>query len=283
MQRVLRFEEAYKAESIIDNMALQKGVLKDYLEKRRTAAFESYVNFNLCSFDFYDVDSTLVDTARVLLYLDREDLIIFCEDERTCQSMEKLLPEQESDKEMALRGFFTALLENDMDFIDSWEDSITEAEDQALAGDTKDYLGKIIEYRKELLRLKRYYTQLQVIFDGLLDNENGLLSGEALRHLGIIDSRIDRCYRGVLNLRDYVTQMREAYQSQIDIEQNSLMKFFTLITAIFLPLTLMVGWYGMNFRNMPELASRYGYPVFIVVSILVSIFLIRYFKKKKWL
>lgn len=77
--------------------------------------------------------------------------------------------------------------------------------------------------------------------------------------------------------------MREAYQSQIDIEQNSLMKFFTLITAIFLPLTLMVGWYGMNFKNMPELASRYGYPVFIVVSILVSIFLIRYFKKKKWL
>lgn len=120
MQRVLRFEEAYKAESIIDNMALQKGVLKDYLEKRRTAAFESYINFNLCSFDFYDVDSTLVDTARVLLYLDREDLIIFCEDERTCQSMKKLLPEQEADKEMALRGFFTALLENDMDFIDSW-------------------------------------------------------------------------------------------------------------------------------------------------------------------
>ena len=175
MQRVLRFEEAYKAESIIDNMALQKGVLKDYLEKRRTAAFESYINFNLCSFDFYDVDSTLVDTARVLLYLDREDLIIFCEDERTCQSMKKLLPEQESDKEMALRGFFTALLENDMDFIDSWENSITEAEDQALAGDTKDYLGKIIEYRKELLRLKRYYTQLQVIFDGLLDNDGGMV------------------------------------------------------------------------------------------------------------
>ena len=109
MQRVLRFEEAYKAESIIDNMALQKGVLKDYLEKRRTAAFESYINFNLCSFDFYDVDSTLVDTARVLLYLDREDLIIFCEDERTCQSMKKLLPEQESDKEMALRGFYRQL------------------------------------------------------------------------------------------------------------------------------------------------------------------------------
>ena len=195
--------------------------------------------------------------------------------------MKKLLPEQEADKEMALRGFFTALLENDMDFIDSWENSITEAEDQALAGDTKDYLGKIIEYRKELLRLKRYYTQLQVIFDGLLDNENGLLSGEALRHLGIIDSRIDRCYRGVLNLRDYVTQMREAYQSQIDIEQNSLMKFFTLITAIFLPLTLMVGWYGMNFQNMPELQS--GYPGVIFASVLVVLLLILYFKKKKML
>ena len=59
MQKVLCFEKAYKAEKIIDSMALQKGVLKDYLEKRRTAAFESYVNFNLCSFDFYDVDSAV--------------------------------------------------------------------------------------------------------------------------------------------------------------------------------------------------------------------------------
>lgn len=73
--------------------------------------------------------------------------------------------------------------------------------------------------------------------------------------------------------------MREAYQSQIDIEQNHIMKIFTLITAIFLPLTLMVGWYGMNFKHMYELNSPYSYPIFILISILVCISLVIYFKK----
>ena len=62
----------------------------------------------------------------------------------------------------------------------------------------------------------------------LFCNENKFFDDEALRKLNIIHNRIDRLQLGVLNLRDYVTQMREAYQSQIDIEQNNLMKIFTL-------------------------------------------------------
>ena len=77
-------------------------------------------------------------------------------------------------------------------------------------------------------------------------------------------------------------QLVEAYQAQIDIEQNNLMKIFTVITAIFLPLTLMVGWYGMNFKYMYELDSVYRYPVFIICSIIVCIVLIIYFKKRHW-
>ena len=61
------------------------------------------------------------------------------------------------------------------------------------------------------------------------------------------------------------------------------MKIFTVITAVFLPLTLLVGWYGMNFSYMPELGWRYSYPAVIVISIGIVIALIWYFKHKKWL
>ena len=121
-----------------------------------------------------------------------------------------------------------------------------------------------------------------MICDGLIDNENGLISEDGLVHFNILHNRVDRCHAAVLNLQDHVTQMREAYQAQIDIEQNELMKIFTLITALFLPLTLMVGWYGMNFTHMPELGSSWGYPVFIIVSGTVSVALLLYFKKKRW-
>ena len=87
-------------------------------------------------------------------------------------------------------------------------------------------------YRKELLRLKRYYEQLDSALDNLTANANGLLSEEAVRRLTILANRTERFRNSVLNLRDYVTQMREAYQAQIDIEQNKLMKVFTVITSL---------------------------------------------------
>ena len=60
------------------------------------------------------------------------------------------------------------------------------------------------------------------------------------------------------------------------------MTVLTIVTAIFLPLTLIAGWYGMNFPGMPLLHWRYGYPVVVAVSLLVVAGLILYFKKKKW-
>ena len=80
-----------------------------------------------------------------------------------------------------------------------------------------------------------------------------------------------------------MAQLREAYQSQLSIQQNDLMKIFTVVTVLVLPLSLLTGWYGMNFAGMPELGWKYGYPAVITVSVLIVAGLIWYFKRKKWL
>ena len=61
------------------------------------------------------------------------------------------------------------------------------------------------------------------------------------------------------------------------------MKVFTIVTVLFLPLTLLTGWYGMNFIHMPELQWRFSYPVLIAISLVVVLGLVWYFKRKKWL
>ena len=96
-------------------------------------------------------------------------------------------------------------------------------------------------------------------------------------------NRTDRYLSAVKNLQEMVSQLREAYQSQLSIEQNDLMKIFTVVTVIFLPLSLLAGWYGMNLSYIPELKWKYGYPVVILVSIVTVVALIWKFKKKKWL
>lgn len=282
MQKILSFDEVTEVLDDIEIEAAKSNLLKEHLTSHKMASFEPYAGCDLCSFNWYDISSHETDTSRVIIYLDSEDFFVFCENESTKMKLQHFMPTDMKNNDRMLHHFLFLLLEGDMDYLDDYEDTITDAEDAALSGHYRGYLEKIQEYRKELLRLKRYYTQLQVICDGLLDNENGIISEKEMIHFNILHNRVDRCYAAVLNLHDYVTQMREAYQAQIDIEQNELMKFFTLITAIFLPLTLMVGWYGMNFVHMPELSSPWGYPLFILVSILISIALLIYFKKKKW-
>jgi magnesium transporter len=83
-------------------------------------------------------------------------------------------------------------------------------------------------------------------------------------------------------LWEYINQVRESYQAQIGIEQNNVMKVFTMVTSIFLPLTLIAGWYGMNLQ-MPEFKWKYGYLFIIATCFLVSIIWFVWFKKKKWL
>ena len=61
------------------------------------------------------------------------------------------------------------------------------------------------------------------------------------------------------------------------------MKLFTVVTSVFLPMTVIVGWYGMNFKYMPELSSRFGYPYVIFLNITVVFSLIYIFKRKKWI
>ena len=84
-----------------------------------------------------------------------------------------------------------------------------------------------------------------------------------------------------MNLRESVTQVRESYQAQVDINLNHIMRIFTVITTICLPLTLIVGWYGMNF-DMPEYNWNHSYGMVIILSIAVVSMSIIFFKKKGW-
>ena len=84
-------------------------------------------------------------------------------------------------------------------------------------------------------------------------------------------------------MRDYTAQVRELYQSELSVKQNSIMTVLTVVTTIIMPLTLITGWYGMNFKYMPELESPFAYPVLIGVVLFIVIGGIVYFKNKKWL
>ena len=83
------------------------------------------------------------------------------------------------------------------------------------------------------------------------------------------------------SLREYTMQLRDQYKAHLDIKQNRIMTVLTVVTTIFMPLTLIVGWYGMNFRYMPELDWKFSYPIVIALSIFIVVGSMIFFKVKK--
>ena len=89
--------------------------------------------------------------------------------------------------------------------------------------------------------------------------------------------------RNILQLAQEMTdEIRANYESYTSFKMNSVMQVLTLVSVIFLPLTLITGIYGMNFAYMPELKWHYSYFVVLSVMLLIAVGFVIYFKKKKW-
>ena len=114
-------------------------------------------------------------------------------------------------------------------------------------------------------------------------NVNNALSVSEVNDWVFFGNRAERLHNHVELLREKLNQINDHYQAKIAEQQNRIMTWLTVVTTIFMPLTLITGWYGMNFKGMPELSWKIGYPVVIVISIAIIVIEIIIFKKKKML
>lgn len=177
-------------------------------------------------------------------------------------------------------GFLDYLIDGDAIFLQEYEKKLVSMEDKMMEELQKNYYEKIIHCRKDVMHMQSYFTQLENLGDSFRSNTNHLFDEEERELFAIFTDRVDRLNNHAGMLREYTIQIREMYQSQLDIQQNRTMTLLTVVTATFLPLTLIVGWYGMNFVNMPELTWKYGYAAVALVSILILVLEIIYFRKK---
>lgn len=238
-------------------------------------------NAYFLAFYWCDIKNTQKNDERLCVYCSNTELVLFGNHPRYAE-IQKPLSDIESPF-CALADFFSELTAKDVDELEHLENVINELEGSFITTD-KPVMGvsaRIIELRSSLLKMKRYYEQLDIVLDQLVENENKSIPPESLGRLTALNRRIHYLAKSVMDLRDYVTQVREAYQAKVDIEQNQIMKIFTVIAAVFLPLTLIVGWYGMNF-HMPEYTWRFGYLYVIILSVLVCAVCYIIFKRKKW-
>ena len=218
-------------------------------------------------------------------YMTVEKLVLV-DDSGIIETLVRHMAEALSVEKTYTAHFFFELMEylvkEDVIFLQNYEKKLAELEAALLDGAITDFDKKMLTIRKELLALQSYYQQLTDVSETLEENQNHMFEEDDCTIFDLYSKRADRLFDNTRRLQEYSLQLREMYESQIDIRQNQIMKFLTVVTTIFLPLTLIAGWYGMNFVGMPELTSPYGYLVVIIVSIAIIIVEIWLFKIKKW-
>ena len=185
--------------------------------------------------------------------------------------------------ERFLYDFLEQIIRGDLRLMERYERDLDTVEKDILDGVEAEYLKHINAVRSDIRDLRIHYEQLIDLGQELEENENNFFREENMRYFHMFSNRMARLYDVAASLRDYTIQLGDLYQSQIDLKQNRIMTVLTVVTAIFMPLTLIAGWYGMNFANMPELTSPYGYPAVIALSLVIAIGCLLFFKKKKWL
>jgi magnesium transporter len=126
-------------------------------------------------------------------------------------------------------------------------------------------------------------TQQRQVINSLSRGEFELVSEPMRIYYRDIYDHVVRVEDFAQNLRDLLDSALNIYLSSVYNRMNEIMKVLTLVASIFIPLTLIAGIYGMNFENMPELATEWGYPVVLVAMLLIGIGMVLYFRKKRWM
>jgi magnesium transporter len=213
-----------------------------------------------------------------------QDNILFVDDSGfVAAAMEKLRESLNRDPPGAghvFCDFVDLLIQKDLEDLMEMEEKVSTLENAALEGKLKDLDHRMMTFRKGVSVLSHYYMQLADMAIAMQENSPGFFTAAEQQKLKLLSERASRLREETHILREYLMQIREVYQAQIGIRQNEIMKFLTAVTTVFLPLSLIAGWYGMNFSNMPELEWQFGYPLVAAVSAGVAVLCIWYFKKK---
>lgn len=162
-------------------------------------------------------------------------------------------------------------------------DIIEDLEDELIEAASENILTKIYHLKRTLLAFRRHIWPLRQVVLKLQRDTPHFVKKENVIYISDLYDHVIRITDHVETYRESITGMLDIYLSRASNRMNEVMQVLTVISTVFIPLTLMASIYGMNWQWIPELEFYYGYPVFIAVMIIVGFSLLAYFRRIRWI
>jgi magnesium transporter len=161
--------------------------------------------------------------------------------------------------------------------------ALEEFEDRAADDQDDTFIRDIQKLKRNLLRLRRVIWPLRESLSFLMHLDSSRISGELAPFLKDLYDHLMRAAETLETYRELVTGVVEVNLSAVSNRMNKVMKVLTIISTIFIPLTFIVGVYGMNFRNMPELEEPLAYPVIWGIMVIIALGMVIFFRRRRWM
>jgi magnesium transporter len=162
------------------------------------------------------------------------------------------------------------------------ENEIEQFEDRAVETSDSSFTMEIQGTKKLLLKIKRAMLPLRDILGAASRGEEPLLDGELKPFLQDLRENLNNARDTVESSREWLVNIMDVKLSVLSHQMNKVMKTLAVISTIFIPLTFIAGVYGMNFENMPELSTRWGYPIVLGGMAVIALIMLLLFKRRRW-
>ncbi|MEJ2240668.1 MAG: magnesium/cobalt transporter CorA [Candidatus Bathyarchaeota archaeon] len=266
-------------------------VLEDIMYTGQRPKMEDLENFLFIVLKMFQFDEneTQTKTEQVSLIIGSNYLISFQEDEGDVFDLirERIRTDRGRIRKMGADylgySLIDAIVDNYFTVLEKIGESIEDIEDELINNPTPEILHTIHTLKRELIFLRKSVWPLREIIGRLERWESPLIEKSMDIYLRDVYDHTIQVIDALETFRDMLSGMLDIYLTRVSNRMNEVMKVLTIIATIFIPLTLVTGIYGMNFKYMPELNSPWGYPMVYIVMLIISLVMLAYFRRKKWL
>ncbi len=283
--------DAQLLEKIGDLFGLHSLVVEDIVNTAQRPKMEDFGNYIFLTLKMivYDRQRREIDAEHVSLILGRGFVLSFLEDSgdvfepvrvRMRAGRGRLRKEGADYLAYAL---VDAIVDHYFEVLEALGDDIEAVEDEVVEVPTHETLRTIHVLKRELIYLRRAVWPLREAVNSLLKDESELVADSTRVFLRDLYDHAVHVLDSVETLRDIVSGMLDVYLSSASNRMNQVMKVLTVMSSIFIPLTFIVGVYGMNFEYMPELKTPWGYPAVLLLMATVAGGLLLMFRRKGWI
>ena len=270
-------------------------VLEDILNTEQRPKIESYADQLFVVMGLPQRRENIFNVVQASLFLGRNFVISFTDalgDPFTIVR-DRLRDAQghlrRSGADFLLYSLMDVVIDNGFPTLEQLGESLEEVEDAVLDQPTRETLAQIHRIKRQLLVLRRVMWPHREILNTLQRDMHTLLTDDTRLYLRDCYDHTVQIMELAETYREMTTEMLDVYLSSASNRLNEIMRVLTIIATIFIPLTFLVGVYGMNFRMnsnspwaMPELDWYYGYPALWIVMIVIAGGMLLYFKRKGW-